>query len=291
MQGQKFLKNILKVITVSFLIITGCSSTNDSFSSLKNQGVLPISSDNPYLGSNLFLSNEFSKSNNLYNFFKGRGGPNAIEVKESQFGSGTEMKLYYPAEKEYFIASLYSTEDSYQWITRGPYRIERHIYRDIAGLFEQGVSEPQFAYDGKPFKFKYTQAEILAANPTPVPTIKPMPRVIHKPKIKDSSVKSKLAQDNQNTVAATPTPFKPLTYDQQALAMSQGFAERASNGDLVHTVKVNTETAEQIAQWYTGNASNAAEILKSNGIASGTALNVGTRIQIPLSLVKQFKRM
>jgi hypothetical protein len=288
---HKLLNLLTSAVILLILISTlGCSNTQDSYGSLRNQGVLPLSQDNAYLGSNLFLAQEFEKSTHLFNFLKGRGAPNAIELKESGFGKA-QLKLFYPQQKEFYIADLISSETTYQWIVRGPFRIERHLYRDLAGLFDQGVSEPQFTFNGKPFRFKPTAEEILLAAKL---AVTPMPRVTSKPKIKSgkTSITTKLA-DAALTPLPTlaPTPFKPLTYDQQAIAMAQGFAERAANGDVVHTVKVETETIEQIAQWYTGSATNASSILQSNGITAGTGLKTGIRIQIPLALVKQFKRM
>ena len=279
------------VLTILILISTvGCSNTQDSYGSLRNQGVLPLSPDNAYLGSNLFLAQEFEKSTHLFNFLKGRGAPNAIELKESGFGK-SQLKLFYPQQKEYYLAELTSSETNYQWIVRGPFRIERHLYRDLAGLFDQGVSEPQFTFNGRPFRFKPSPEEILLAAKL---AATPMPRITSKPKLKSgkTTVTTKLADAALTPVPTlTPTPFKPLTYDQQAIAMAQGFAERAANGDVVHTVKAESETIEQIAQWYTGSAANANSILQSNGITTGTALTAGIRIQIPLAMVKQFKQM
>ena len=278
---------LLALLSFAIIFAIGCSRSLDQYGTLADHGPLPLSSSSGFLGANLFLSDEFSKSSNLFNFFKGRGAPNAISIESS---NPLRMKLYYPIDKEFYISDLSNNEHNYQWVTRGPYRIDRHDYRDMISLFSSGVEEPAFQFQGKLFRFKPTRAEIAEmqeaalramATPTPLP----------KPKTKSSTLKTKLAEESKPTAIPVPTAFQPLTFDQQALAMSQGFAERATNGDVIHTVKKDTETIESIANWYTGNSSNCRELLKSSGIAEGVKLAPGMRIQIPKSLVKQFKAM
>ena len=73
--------------------------------------------------------------------------------------------------------------------------------------------------------------------------------------------------------------------------MAKGFAERADNGDIIHTVKGESETLGLIAKWYAGSAAKATEIANMNGLAEGGTLTPGARIRVPLNLIKQFKAM
>ena len=117
--------------------------------------------------------------------------------------------------------------------------------------------------------------------PTPAPTPKPKPKKKTPPKIITST---------GDVGIPTPVPeWKPLNSDQQALQMAQGFAERAANGDVIHTVTGESESLEALAEWYTGAPGNAKALAEANGIADGEKLAAGKRIQIPLKMIKQFK--
>lgn len=272
---------ILTTLFLSLLFLISCTPASiNTFESLLNKGMLPLSPDNGYVGSNLFLSQEFSKSTHLFNFLKARGAPLAIQLNASRFGS-PELSMYYPMDKEYYIADLVKDDLTYQWITRGPFRIERKDYREISRSTSD-LGEPLFVYRGQPFQFK------KKPEPTPTPTIAPSPTATPKPK------KKKIATSSTPVItgpAATPTPdvWKPLNADQQALLMSQGFAERAQNGDVIHTITSDGQTIEKISEWYTGNASNASAIRQANALSADGAPKIGTRIQIPLSMIKQYR--
>ena len=278
---------------IAIISMVACSGSLSHYESLTNQGILPLSSQSAYLGANLFLSDEFSKSSDLFYFLKGRGAPNAIAISSGGFGD-VSMKLYYPSVKDFYIAERVVSENHYQWVTRGPYRIDRKDFRDLAGLFSGGIEEPVFEFRGKPFRFHSIAEEAMAPKisaPTPMPA-----HLAAKPKSKTKTrkVSTKLnaaTESAKPTPVAAPTPFQPLTFDQQAIAMAQGFAERAANGDVIHTVKKESESIESISNWYTGSPSNYKEILKSNGLAEGAPLAPGVKLQIPKSLIKQYKAM
>lgn len=275
---------ILSLLLTAWIFYAGCSSSFDTpFQSLIDQGPLPLSSENAFVGSNLFLSQEFARSSNLYNFLKSRGAPQAIELKEK---GGPQMHLFYPSDKEYFTGQLVRDELHYEWVVRGPFKLQRNQYRELVRMNLPFHDEPIFSYQRKPFRFKLSAAEILALTPTATPTPTRTPVIKKKP----VKVITKLENDPN---APTPTPsmeaWKPLTYDQQAIMMAQGFAERSPTGDVIHTVKGEDETMEKISEWYTGSAANAAQIVQLNGLAEGTVLKPGMRIQIPLKSVKQFK--
>lgn len=281
--ARSSLRAILLALT---LIVSACAPGRmDEYPTLANQGVLPLSTTNAYVGSNLFLAREAERSPYLYNFLKGKGGPTAIEIVEPQFGPARVL-MFYPRDRETYAADIVEKDFMRQWIIRGPYAIQRKDYRRLASLDAAMNGEPVFFIRGKLERFRFepppTSTQILEPI---IPTPKPTPKPKAKPKAKKSA----------SVITAKPTEspaiFRPLNTDQQAIQMSLGFAERAPSGDVVHTVQTQDETLKTIAQWYTGSAENAAELAKVNSLGPSDPLALGTRITVPLALVKNFKRM
>lgn len=268
----------------------GCSTTTfPKYSSLVNQGLLPLSTSNAYLGSNLFIAEEAQRSQQLFNFLNGRGGPTAIELSETS-GRSPHLLMFYPRDKEVFAAELTDLEAGdgkgfREWVIRGPYTIERKDYKELARLESAFNGEPLFVIDGREHRFRFqpkeTEAEVrtvlVPVLPTPVPT--PTPKLKSKGSAAKVEQKPKLEE------------IRGLNFDQQALRMAQGFAERAENGDLIHTVASDGETLVQIAKWYTGTEALSLAIASSNGIEPGAVLKAGTRIQIPFKSLSTDKRM
>ncbi len=278
--GLKTKRGITPILALAALLILvfGCSPSLDKFDSLANQGILPLSNDNAHLGANLFLAREAQRSSYLRSFLEKRGGPTAIEVL-TESRSHPTMILFYPLKKEVYAADLDSTENSYQWILRGPFMMERQDYRELNGMGVSFAAEPVFLMSGQVVRFGAKPVETSSRALLPVvPTPRPTP--VRK--------KSSGAIINRPAVEIA-TPFKPLNSDQQAIAISQGFAERADNGDLIHTVRSEKETVEELAAWYTGAPANASMIRLRNNLLSTTPLTPGMRIQIPFASVKQFK--
>ena len=90
----KLLIALLKLLAVRSQIM--CSSLDDFRSlSLTNQGMLPLSSTNAYLGTNLYLARQAENSDILYNFLDSKGAPAAIEIKEADLSYPRRI-LYYP---------------------------------------------------------------------------------------------------------------------------------------------------------------------------------------------------
>lgn len=276
------IKYSIKLVTLLLLLsltLLSCTPSLDKFDSLANQGILPLSNENPHLGANLFLAQEAQRSSYLINFLKKRGGPSAIEVlTESRLKPS--LLLFYPLKQEVYVADLDNNEVNYQWIVRGPYMMERHDYRDLNGMGISFAAEPVFMIEGQQTRFGIKPIEtaaraLLPVVPTPRPTAKPR----------------KSSYGNHAAVIAIPTPFRPLNSDQQAIALSEGFAERSENGDLIHQVINDGESLEKISRWYTGTPGNQNSIAQANAITAGTPLTIGTRVRIPFSLVKQFKSM
>ena len=152
------------------------------FQSLTNQGILPLSADNAYLGTNLMLAHEAEKSPFLYNFLNSRGAPRALEVVES--GSSVEIRMFYPAQNEMYVASPENRGETCEWIVRGPLAPTREQYRRTRGINELVPGEPLFELWGKTTRFgkqdpqfEKTTEKILVPviMPTPVPTHTPKP--------------------------------------------------------------------------------------------------------------------
>lgn len=283
-------KTLRRLATVLFatltLIATACAGRIEEYPSLANQGILPLSTSNAYVGSNLFVGREAERSPYLYNFLKGRGGPTAIEIIEPRFGAARVL-MFYPRDREIYAADIDEKEYSRQWIIRGPYAIGRKDYRRLASLDSAMNGEPLFFIRGKLERFRQqvepapVEKVLEPVIPTPVPTATPKPKAKKK-----SGPKTVITKHGE-----APTEFKPLNSDQQAIQMSLGFAERTASGNVVHTVTSNSETLKTIAQWYTGSSENASELARANSLGASDPLALGTRITIPLTLVKNFKRM
>ena len=274
-----------RLLLIGTSLLLSCASPLESFPTLANQGILPLSTTNAYVGSNLFVAGEFEQSAFLFNFLKARGAPAAIELVDEGMRSKPRMLMFYPKDKEVFAADLITKENSREWVIRGPFRIERKDYKNIARLDMSLIGEPVFQYRGRPYRFKFQpEAPVKVVTPvvpTPAPTPKPKPKKKTPPKIITST---------GDVGIPTPVPeWKPLNSDQQALQMAQGFAERAANGDVIHTVTGESESLEALAEWYTGAPGNAKALAEANGIADGEKLAAGKRIQIPLKMIKQFK--
>lgn len=280
------------------------------YSNLIDQGLLPVSTTNPYLGANLFLSGEAQRSGYLLNFLKGRGGPVAIELESSNFG-GTTLLMYYPKDREVYQADLQPIHRGNvvmtEWLVRGPYAIERRDYRELNRLDGSLVGEPVFIIRGKPTKFsqqialaqeneKRRDIDVGAGNrlsaasagePVIVPVV-PTP----KPKKKEIIRKAKEHLEAAGEVAPKPTePARPLNSDQQALRLAQGLIELSPSGDGVHIVISEKQTLKALAAWYTGDEKNASAIAEASGLEAGKEPSLASRVMIPKRMLKNEKRM
>lgn len=273
------------IICTSALLIS-CSSGIKTQPLLVNKGILPLSINNPYHGPNLFLAQEAENSAYLFSFLRSRGGPFAIEIKESHFSS-PKVVMYYPKEQEMYIGQQDTRENRSEWVINGPYSIQRLEYRNLSRMEGAFSSVPVFSIDGRDYRFGPEPTEpkvrvVVPRIPTPLP--RPKKRVVRKP-----SVTSNVAQPNTPEIDAK--KFIPLNSDQQALAIAKGFAERSATGDVIHTVRTTTETLVDIAKWYTKNSSNASKIAEANSLNPTTPLLVGQRIVVPIDLLKELKQM
>ncbi|NMC63825.1 MAG: hypothetical protein GYA55_11735 [SAR324 cluster bacterium] len=272
-----------------------------------DKGPLPLSTTNPYLGTNLFLSNEFQKSPELFNFLKGRGAPSAIDIKESGVEVPT-MRMFYTQDKQMYIAELQQIEPYYQWIVRGPYAITRIDYRRLPKESSIGSQEALFIYEGREYRFREAPQESaktivsLKVPEAPKKKFKPRPKAA---KVIKSEGNVITTQAQQVTPALEIGSNTSMNLDQQALQMAKSGTiqspkvsavessnlDKTSDGDVIHIVKRSNQTMKEVVEWYIGSMENAEEIAKKNGVALDTPLPEGKKILIPGLLVKQSKAM
>jgi hypothetical protein len=246
--------------------------------------MLPVSTDNPYVGSNLFLGKEMETSTYLYNFLKQRGAPQAIELRGPN-DTAAEARLYYAGRREYYIAtpSVDKRTKLREWIIRGPYAVERDNFRQVSllpatdhAVFEVFGRKEVIGQEAIALERKHI-APAFVPTPTPVPT--PKPRIQRKP------------STTTPIVAATPTSSAPLNFDQRALLEAKELAERAPNGDVIHTVKSPNETLTSISNWYSGSNNNTKKISEKNNMPEDAKLTPGTKVFVPAEIVTNPKTM
>ncbi len=289
-----------------FFISLGCAPKS-KFESLIDQGPLILSSDNPYIAQNLFLAKEAEISDYLNKFLNHRGAPDAIGISDR----GETIELFYPKAKERYVGvrTLAESESGfpqYEWIIRGPDLIPRSAFRSLGrptGRQTKKISEPPvFFVHGQITRFTgpLRQLQAVRPSPTPSPTASLRPFLAPKRKMVRGSSESK----QKKHVAMTPKPLADLptknlpngslNSDAQALLISQGYAPRSPNGDLLHTINFETETLAKIAVWYTGSESTLPKIAQANEslkASTSSPLTKGLVITIPKDLVKNWKQM
>ncbi len=276
---------LLRAVVVAACVVTiiACSSGSPHFTPLLNQGLVPVSSDNPYVGSNIFLAREMETSSYLYNFMRQRGAPQAVELRGSS-ESSAEALLFYSGRREYYIAipTLNKATKTREWNIRGPYAVGRENFRQVSllpatdrAVFEIFGRKEVIGQEALALERRYI-APAFVPTPTPQPTPKPRP---------------KKRPANEAVSAATPTPSTPMNFDQRALIEAKELAERAPNGDIVHTVKSPTETLTSISNWYSGSAENAKRISEKNNMPEDAKLAPGTKVFVPAEVVTNPKTM
>lgn len=321
-------KSLLISVLLTAISLVGCAYSRVlTYPSLANQGILPLSTSNSAVGANMFLAHELERSSLLFQFFKGRGAPIAIEIIENGV-TPPQILMYYPKTYEVYTAERQIEGLRTQWIIRGPYKIDRDDYRRLQRTNLAMNGEPLFQIYGKPYTFGYGPSGMgessvakleplvpeIRRNPTPVPTLIKLPETkpetqqsVHTDTVDSQHGDAHPAQNSSSHTEpkATPAPVKPkipevqkpkqkfvpLNSDQQAINMSKGFAERADNGDVIHTVSTAHESLDGIATWYTDLESNAEALAHANNMAVTDKLHEGMRIRVPLELVKRFKQM
>jgi hypothetical protein len=268
------------VLTSAFLIgvcaALACSPKKTTFDSLLNQGIVPISSENPYNGANLFLSHEMEQSAYLYDFVRNQGAPQAIELTGNP--DDLQAHFFYAGTKQEYLAKPAPrragvNDGRQEWIIIGPYAVDREHYRELDQMTDNGGAFEVFGrreFFGK----KLARAGEETLRPVFIPTPTPKP------------VRKKKHSGSPHTVQASqPAPSGPPNFDQQSLAEAKHHAHRNAQGDLEHTVKSATETLQSVTKWYTGSDVNVKAVAEKNGMPADAKLKPGAKVVIPSGVV------
>lgn len=237
---------MLSRVLVPTLVTTlvACSGGRSStFSSLSEQGILSVSSDNPYVGANIFLSHEMEESRYLYNFMKENGAPQAIELSGRDVET-SELKLFYSGRQEMYTAvpQFDRSLGSKEWIVRGPYELDRTSYRQVISLpsGRGGVFQISGRRETLGGELQATETRVIA----PVFIEPPQPKLTKRRAPAKKVVTPKVA------IAEDPLT-NPSNFDQQALAEARqgkkaGPTKAAEPGVSV-TIGASQGTAKTLA--------------------------------------------
>jgi len=281
------------------LFLVACSTFQRTFHPLVGQGILPLSGENPYLGSNFFLAEEMQADPLLRRFVESRGSPGAIELQDRD--DGDSFQLFYPAEQEVYRATRREAGD--RWVVAGPFAISRYDYQFLRRLMGKNVPPAVFVLDGQRRQFAGARAlrepvKVVAKVPTPAPTPKPKKKstVLTKPLGTGSQAHGHEPAHGPvvtPSLAVAPDLPKsgPLSSDQQALQIARGFTERTPEGDILHAVKSEGESLKDISAWYTKSEANMDAIAAANQLTPDSALSPGSKIRIPALLVREMRAM
>ena len=209
-------------LTAAFLggvcMALACSPQKTSLDTLRNQGLLPISAENPFMGANVLLGKEMEQSMYLYNFVKDRGAPQAIEITGEDSESMQAHFFYAPSKEEYIAKPAPrragSNDNRYEWIIIGPFSVDREHYRELEQYSNSGGAFEIFGrrefFGNKPVNVR-DDTMLPVFIPTPKPTKAP---VHHKKKAAGAAA----------APGATPAAIisGPPNFDQQALAEAKG---------------------------------------------------------------------
>jgi len=289
------LKKIFLIFAILFFS-TSCSENNTNYLGLMDKGVLPLSDNNAFLGTNIFLSQELSNDKQLKGFFEAYGAPDAIQLQSSP---QEELTLYYIKDSKTFSgAPFYDNTGNRSWIFRGPYLIPWQELKQVKKLTNVSNFGALFYIDNQFLRFSPKGKQPLdhiVQVILPTPKIEKKVVVIHRA----ARIKKKDKEETQNndttdlanaTQNMSPLNFQNMNADQRALLILKGYAPRSKNGDIIHIVK-NNENLNSISNWYTGNLGNVEIIAKENNLKANEPINFGTQIKIPYRLIKNDKIM
>ncbi|RMG39712.1 MAG: hypothetical protein D6719_12675, partial [Candidatus Dadabacteria bacterium] len=136
------MKKYSLALSVLLILLVSCAprvirSNAGLINRLKNRGPLALSTQNPYLASNLLIAREMRNSPELAGFIKQRGAPPAIELEKSYFGP-LIMHFYYPDSREHFI--LEDAEGA--WIINGPLKLDPEKRVEVIKVVKKGTGTP-----------------------------------------------------------------------------------------------------------------------------------------------------
>ena len=263
------------LITLLFsMCLCGCSSTfqyNDAlYDRIKNRGMIPLSTDNPFLAANLLVSKEAERSPVFKGFIQHRGAPPVIRVEKTLF-SPALLQFYYPHNKEFYTLDA----DGDSWIIGGPYPIDREHMVALSAIVKTKYGQPALS---TPIAVEASAQQATTKQeiaPSFSATSSPPEEIIRKP--------------FQSPVVAKKR--EPLPFSELIARYGTHPAELTPKGDLVHYVSYQGETVEMLARWYTLDETNGDRIARINGLPKSKLISTGDSIVIPRYLVKNKFRL
>ena len=221
-------------LTAAFLggvcMALACSPQKTSLDTLRNQGLLPISAENPFMGANVLLGKEMEQSMYLYNFVKDRGAPQAIEITGEDSESMQAHFFYAPSKEEYIAKPAPrragANDNRYEWIIIGPFSVDREHYRELE----------QYSNSGGAFEI-FGRREFFGNKPVNVRDDTMLPVFIPTPKPTKAPVRHKRKAAGAAAPGATPAAIisGPPNFDQQALTEAKENAAKNKEVDVSHT--------------------------------------------------------
>ncbi|MBP9838057.1 MAG: hypothetical protein KBC84_05030 [Proteobacteria bacterium] len=250
-------------------------------SELANQGIMPLSSDNPYLAGNLFVAKEIDNSNNFKGFIHHRGTPDAVEIKKDLLQS-YKVYLYYLKESE-----IYVMEQTQDWLIKGPAKISPQLMQSFFSTNPSGQKAPlinsleETELALPPTKMTpYQEPKIEVQKPE---TKKPKLSLKKEEKLNPLVIKKSKKSENQ---AAQVEKKEETTVEDES---SKADLKESVSGDVNYKVEKNGQDLSDIVKWYTGSANNTGRVARINGIEEIHKLSVNQVVRIPRYLLKTTK--
>jgi len=295
---------VLLIILVS---LSACTPRREAsiYFPLKDAGLQILSSTNPYHGPNVALAATLEESSSLAGYFQHKGAPRAIQVKTART-SQDKIILYYPDDYGMYVATrrggLVNTPEHSEWMVAGPYRMNQSAYRQIKNFSRPREKSPVFLVHGNVTRYSqgalaYNTSFTIEPEVPLLPeteSIEPPKKVVKKEQVEEVPFDNELQTGkNRDSLVNLDNPkFIPQNMDQQALALSSGYARRTSNGDIMHEVEGNAQMLENISDWYTGTTRNVSSIQDlSDLLPEQQEVRKGMIIRIPFALIKRTKKM
>lgn len=255
-------------IGVAIILLSACSRyntlTNPMINRLKNRGPVSLSSDNPFVASNMLLDQQVEESPDVKGFIEKRGAPMALEVTQEGL-SRPSVHFFYPENAEYYNLEY----ERASWIILGPIPLTGDKLQSVLEIATSSSS-------GKtPSAATHTHAAAVQNKATE--------HAVNKEE-KESKQKSR-DKESKKSEAKKTLPDAPLIKELVAKG-GYAHAELSPKGDLVHYVKFKGETLRLISRWYTFDGKNSDKIARVSGFSPKKTLHLGDTVVIPAYLLK-----
>ena len=284
------------------LLLSACANpiaANRLRDELRDQGVVQVSPNNPYVVANQLLAKEASESEVVKGFLDLRGAPDAIEVRRPFF-KPYRFYFFYLESNEGYLLEPFGTE----WIVRGPEQIPADIVESkLANIKPTGGKAPLQLIRERPKTGLPGTArrELPTAPVASVPTQEEAPPAHRKaatpwpeseaPKIVEADAPTvanaiPASRDRRGSGAVTTQVPTPKLAPERSAEPQLPPQAKSLSEDVIHVIQHPGETLRIIANWYTGDATNAERIARINGLENANQLSMGSSVRIPRYLLK-----